>query len=553
MGKRKIVIVGGALSGPTAAARAREIDEDARIILLERNDNVSYATCGIAYALSGEVTDPQQLNAQKHDFFKDFYNVEVRTRVEVLKLNAESKKIKISSNGEIQSLKYDVLVYSTGVESKVPDTIGASISNVVSFRTMGDLQKIQELIQSGKKNVVILGAGPMGIEAADGLLRAGAHVTLVEKNPDILSNNFTTFGIIAHKELIRQDARVLTNSKIIEYKTNENILTHVVTNDGNNIALDLLIVTMGVTARSKILANAGAKLNKDKSIKLDRKCRTSLKGVYACGTGVSITQALTRKKVQIPQAAIADKTAQIAGANAAGGNFRLPEFTGSQIMRIGEFCLGRTGLTRKQARNLAGKKNIATTQITSYSRESFMPGCSEIFLELFYNKKNGKILGLEAAGNHEIAGRIDIASSMILSGSTIKDLAMLDLAYAPPFRPVRDPVNTLATVADLVSSGYGKIISPWDFIHRSSEFTVLNLCETKTENFNCANTIHMKLADIRNASEIQLPKSGTVIVSGNGREAWLALRLLKQRGFKKLKILGGGLIMYQAIKDSSDS
>ena len=178
--QRTIVIVGGALAGPTAAARAREIDEKARIILLERNTRVSYAMSGLALHLSGEVASLNELNREREDFFAQVYNVEGRTKTEVTAIHPKKKSIEITANGERETIAYDALIFATGAASLQP--IGAKeTDNFRYFRTLDDLAQIKASLAAGKKRFVVLGGGSMGAEALDGLVRGGADVTLIEK------------------------------------------------------------------------------------------------------------------------------------------------------------------------------------------------------------------------------------------------------------------------------------------------------------------------------------------------------------------------------------
>ncbi len=211
MKRRTVLVLGGALSGPTAAARAREMDEHARIVLIERNRHVSYAQCGLAYHLSGEVASIEDLNREKSDFFRTVYNVEVWTETEAIALDPKGRTLTVNTKDHTETVAYDALVVALGAASRLPQNLPEKAENLICFRTLDDLETIERVLSAGGRCVTVIGGGPMGIEAADGLIRRNAEVTLIERHDRVLSVFGPRPSAIARRALERH-ARIVTNN-----------------------------------------------------------------------------------------------------------------------------------------------------------------------------------------------------------------------------------------------------------------------------------------------------------------------------------------------------
>ncbi|MCB1321766.1 MAG: FAD-dependent oxidoreductase, partial [Leptospiraceae bacterium] len=327
MSEKTIVVVGGAMAGPVAAARAREIDEKARIILLERNSRVSYAAGSLGLYLSGEVTSLEDLNREKAEFFRDVYNIEAWTHTNVTAINAGQHTIQIDRSGDAQTLHYNSLVYALGAESIVPDNISSDLENVALFRTLNDLEKIERNLNQGQR-VCVIGSGPFGLEAAGALIRRGATVTVLEKESRLYPEA-DSFISAAVQLTLESKARIVTGAQVESYRVEGARVRSLVLNDKTEIETDLVILAAGILPRTALLQKAGANLTEQQTIRVDTNCRTNLPDIYACGVCVSLPQVLTGEPIWIPQVASADKSAQVAGANAAGLNLQLPPVCGT--------------------------------------------------------------------------------------------------------------------------------------------------------------------------------------------------------------------------------
>lgn len=539
--KRKVVVLGGAVSGPVAAARARETDEHAEIVLLERSRDVSYAACGLAYHASGEVPALDTLNRERAEFFWDVYRVEVRTRTAALEIDARARAVRVKGG----RLAYDALVYALGAESvfpKVPGLEGAR--NAFRFRTLLDLEAVVARVDAGARRVTVLGGGFIGVEAADGLARRGCAVTLVEQGGRILPT-FSAAGSRAAADALRAlGVTVLEGASVVRAARSGRLVRSLRLAAGRDLDTDAVIVAVGLRPRTQLLARAGARLHADGSVEIDDRCATSLPGVFACGVCVSVPHAVSGRPTWTAQAAVADKTAQVAGACAAGGDARMGPALGSAVVRAGDLTLARTGLTPKEAEAYAGAE-CAVARAHAPSCDPFFPGAADTRIELLYHRRSGRLLGAEVVARAGADKRADTLAAAILGGLSVDQLAAIDLAYAPPYAPARDPVNVAATVAASARADLAQAWSAEDLAARRRRVTVVDVRgKERAQAGTLPGALEVPLAALRRRLS-GLAGRALVFVCDTGRLSYLAARMAGQRGHQAA-YLSGGLTAWNA-------
>jgi NADPH-dependent 2,4-dienoyl-CoA reductase/sulfur reductase-like enzyme len=524
----RIVVIGGAFSGPAAAARARETDERAEILLLERAPEVSYAIGGLTHALGGEVESLAKLDREKARFFRDTYNVEVRTGVEVLGIDAVRRVIDASG----KNIPYDRLVVAAGARSILPPVDGLSkAKNVFRFRRISDLKGIVRLLERGAKRVVILGGGYFGVEAADGFLRRRPklRVTLVERGDRILHDFSPRASLRAQESLEAAGARVLLNRALVSV-SGGNAVRELRFDDGSALPADLVVVAAGVEPRTELLRSTGARTHADGSLWIDSRCQTSLPDVYACGVAVGVEHAVTGKTFWTAQAAVADRTAQVAGANAAGADERLGGMLGTSIVRAGNLTLARTGWTE------GGAPEVERARIHAPNHDPFLPGAAELSIGIHFDRRQGRLLGAEVAGGTGTDKRIDVFAAAILGRLTVSDLARIDLAYQAPFALARDAVNVAGTVASAARSGKARVYSPAE-IEGSNALIVVDVDGKRGREIRAIplEELRGRLAELR-----RLAENGSVVFrSETGRRGYLAARIAADSGIDCGYLSGG--------------
>lgn len=543
MAKKTIVVLGGALSGPTAAARARETDPSARVFLLERSPNVSYAACGLAYHISGEVPSLESLNSQKADFFSKVYGIEARTGVEAKSLNASEKILDLGK----EKLRYDSLIVATGAESVLPaaqDLSGAV--NVARLRTLGDLEIISSALKKGARRIAIIGGGFLGVEAADAFLRRKCKVTLVEKLPAILPAFAPEMSYSAQDALMNKGARIITGAGVRGAKLSGKKVTALILSDGRELAVDLVVVGAGLKPRTALLRQAGAGLQPDGSVAVDGRCLTTLPGVYACGVCVSLPHAVSGRPVWFAQAAQADKTAQVAGTNAAGGEARMGPVLGTAIVRAGDLTLATTGLKPEEAASFAGV-HLGVARVHAPARESFYPGADPVTLSVYFHARSGRIIGAQARGALGVDKAIDTLACAIAGGLTVEQLSLLDLAYQPPFSAARAAVNVAGGVAAAQRAGTARAVSASEALAAPDENLFVDVRSDEDRRaLSIESAVPIPLPQLRQRLKKLPSKQRLVFISRTGRRAYLAARIAAAEGRATACYLSGGIISWKA-------
>ncbi len=530
MSNRRIVIVGAAQSGPTAAARARETDENATITVIERAKEMSYAVGGLVHHLSGEVDSLDAL-VEGAPYFQQHYALDVLTSTEVFSIDANAKLLNLGD----RSLAYDSLIVATGCESVMPAALAEAASNVVRLRRPGDVQAIVKRIRQGAKRVAVIGGGFFGVEAADALRARRCQVTLIEQGPRLLSQFGEMAAHHATQALARRKVKVLTNAEVESVERRGKKVSALVLSDGSTLQTDLVVVVAGVRPRSGLLAAAGAAVRADGSVVVDRRCQTSLPDVYACGASVALEQASTGLPMWAAQASVIDKTAQVAGTCAAGGDAFMGPVVGSAVARVGDTVIARTGLREQDA--------FGTATVSAPNIDRFMPGVRDIHLELYYDV-DGYVVGAEAAGGVGTDKRIDVLTAAILGGLSVEQLATIDLCYAAPFSRARDPINAAANVAIAARAGLATAWTPRS-IAAGGSFVLVDVRGAKDfAAATLAGAHHLELSDLRGAKKqlTKLTGSGALVfLSDDGAQAYLASRIARAQGFASAGYLAGGV------------
>jgi NADPH-dependent 2,4-dienoyl-CoA reductase/sulfur reductase-like enzyme/rhodanese-related sulfurtransferase len=539
MANRRVLVVGGALAGPTAAARARELGEAAEIMLVERNTRVSYATCGLAYHLSGEVPSVDALDRERADFFAAFYRVDVRTCTEAVAIDAARRTVTLRADGKDEAVTFDALVFALGAESIAPAIAGLEGENVRPLRTIDDLIVLRRVLDSGRARVAIIGGGPFGIEAADGLARGGASVEVIERERSLLPRFGESASAIVRNALTARGA-VHTGATVTAVRRDGARVTGLTLSSGVDLDIDAVVIAAGLRPRTQLLAAAGARLAADGTVIVDERAQTSLPGVFAAGVCVSVPQAVTGTPLWWPQGSIADKTAQVAGENAAGGNARLSPALGSTILRCLDVTVARTGLSRDEAERALGAGAVQRTVVHAPSHEVYFPDATTLTVELLWRKSDGRVLGVDVAGSHGVDKRVDAAAGAIAAGLTVEQLGAIDFAFEPPFSPARDPLNVAATVAYAEQRGLVRSVGVRE-LRSGVQLVDVNTNATTV----IASAIHIPLPELRRRLG-ELDRSRPVVVlSADGRWGHLAARVLMQQGFDDVANVAGGLRSYQ--------
>lgn len=551
---KKILIIGGVAAGPKTAARARRLDPEAQITILEKGKYISFAGCGMPYYLSGQIHDFDHLYSTaygvKRDpaFFKAERGVDVLTGMEAISIDKANKKV-IARNvdtGEESVFEYDKLVLGTGSNPITPPIENLDLKGVYRLNHLTDAATIKQAMDAGEVNeVVVIGTGFIGMEAVDAVFSPMRTVTVVEFRdtmlPGILDQEMST---VLYKNLFEQGLEGRFGEKVLKLEGEDGRVTKVITDKGS-IDADAVILAVGVRPNVKLAQEAGLSIGETGGIIVNEYMQTDDPDIYALGDCVENTHIVSGKKVYGPMATYANRQGRIVGDNVTGGNSTFKGVAGTGVLHVMGMNVARTGLGEKQARDLGYE--IESMVITTFDMTHYHPSSNKVLLKVIVEKGSKKVLGAQGVGKGEVAKRIDVVATMLNYGGTLDDLLNLDLGYAPPFSTPIDPLvhagNSLKNKLEGVVNTY----TPEEVqekLERGEDFVLLDVRTPQQFNMRHIEDERMqqltlgelrdKLADVPKDKEI-------VTVCAMGSRAYEAYRILVGAGFKDVKLMESGM------------
>jgi NADPH-dependent 2,4-dienoyl-CoA reductase/sulfur reductase-like enzyme len=438
MGER-LVVIGGDAGGMAAASGARRARPDLEIVVFEKGVRTSYAACGIPYHVSGEVDDVESLVARAPEVFRQKQDIDVRLRHEAVAIDLDARSVTARDleAGHSVTLGFDQLMIGTGARPVCPPWPGVDLPHVHLAHTLAHASALAAAADGIEgRPVAVVGGGYIGIEMAEAFVARGAVVTLFDIAPHLLRNLDPDMA-----DLVAEAAGGYGIDVQLERHITAIQPDRVVTEEGE-VPADLVVLGLGVRPNSELAVAAGITTGIRDAISVDDHQRTSAEGVYAAGDCCESFHRVTGRPTWIALGTVANKAARVAGANLGGGDMAFPGVLGTAITRLFDTEIARTGLCIDGAEE-AGFDPVATTA-TSDTRAHYFPGNGPITVKLVHDRSSRRLLGGQIVGAPGSGKRIDTVATALWAELTIDDLVDLDLAYAPPFSPVWDPINTTA-------------------------------------------------------------------------------------------------------------
>ncbi len=443
---KKILIIGGTAAGSSAAAQARKTDPRAQITLIQKAPVISFAACGLPYFISGEVAAPEKLLIRSIADF-EAQGIKVLTAHEALNFNSIKRKVYIRrlSDGHLFELTYDRLIIATGANTVSLPLANPLFKNVFYVRNLSDGMGIKSLLESGKvKDAAIIGGGYIGLEMAEALHKWGIKTSIIEKALKILPRSSDEINDILMTALLQKNITIYLNNELrqINGASDE---AELILASGPILRVQLIIVAIGVKPNVDFAQSGGVALGKTGAISVSPKMATNIHNVYAAGDCAEAHHRITNRNHYVPLGTTANKQGRVAGINAAGGHAIFKGILGSMAVKVFDIHVARCGLCSDGALKYGFKAE--SVFIAAHSRASYFPSGSPVWIKLVFEKRNGRLLGAEMAGEEGIAKRVDIFATALQQKMTVFDICALDLTYAPPFAPVWDPVLIAAREA----------------------------------------------------------------------------------------------------------
>jgi NADPH-dependent 2,4-dienoyl-CoA reductase/sulfur reductase-like enzyme/rhodanese-related sulfurtransferase len=538
---KDVLIIGGVAAGATAAARARRLDNDVNITLLEAGADVSFANCGLPYFLGRDIEYRSSLILASEETFHEQYRVKVHTHTEAIAIDREKKQVKAlnTGTGEEFVFPYDSLILAQGGKPVVPPLPGVNKEHVFQLWTLADMDRIDHYISEKEpKKAVVVGGGFIGLEMVEALTKRGIAVTLVEMAPQVMPNLEGEFAGFITKELLDYGVK-LKLGKSVEVIED----TKVILNDGSTIDTDFVLLSVGVRPTLQLAKDAGLDMGSSGGLKVNDQMCTSDPSIFAAGDMVEISHNVLGKNVRMPLAGPANRQGRIVGENALGGSRTYKGVSGTSVVKVFEAVAGSTGLSLKASRDAGIDADAVVVHKASHT--AYFPGSEKVSLMLIFDKKSKKVLGAQVAGRVGVDKRIDVIATAIAGELTLEDLAELDLAYAPPFNSPNGPVNMAAFTAINHDSGFSPSVLAQDFEHFVMEMQPIAIDLRDPISYGKANlrgTNNLSQDMIRENLD-KIPRENPIIlISDDGQKGHVVLRMLKGAGFDRVFYVSGGYI-----------
>ena len=546
----KLVIVGGAAGGASAAARARRLDEKAEIVLLERGPDVSFANCGLPYYLAGEITERSKLLVTPLERLRKRYRLDARPLSEVAALDLAAKEVVVRdlAKGTEYLERFDKLILSPGAAPRLPGVPGQDLPGVHTLRNLQDADHIMARLKAGARKALVMGGGFIGLEMAECLKHRGLAVTLVERNPQVLMALDPEIARPVADELASQGVEVLTGGKVTGIGANrENLKVDM--EGGESRETDLVVIGIGVSPESDLARHAGLAIGPGGGIRVDAHMRTSHPDVYAVGDAVETPSVVTGNHAVVALGGPANRQGRVAASHAMGraDNLRDNRYRGSQgtaIVRVFGKTAGITGASERMLRRLNAPHLTATVHPAHHA--GYYPGAEGMTLKVLFDPVTGRLLGAQAVGGAGVDKRLDVLAMAIQGGMTVYDLEEAELCYAPPYGSAKDPVNMAGFVAAGLLRGDHPQITAADLKRRMEAGHALPLLDVRTPAEHARGTVpgavnievdalRERIGDARS-----LAGGGPLVVFCQvGMRGYLATRILLQHGIGAQNLSGG--------------
>lgn len=441
----RVIIVGAVAAGMSAAAKLKRMQPNYEVVVYEKTDVISFGACGLPYFVGGFFDDPNSMIARSAEKFRET-GIDLNTFHEIINVDVTNKKVtvkNIETNVEFED-SYDKLMIASGASSIIPPIKNVQLENVSTLKSMEDGIKVKELFnREENKNIVIIGAGFIGLEAVEAAKKLGKNVTVFQSGNRILEQVFDKEITDVLEEEIRKHDVDLRLEELVSELIGQNKVEKVITNKGQ-VDADVVIIATGVRPNTSFLKDSGIEMLPNGAIIVDEFGKTSIEDIYAAGDCATIQNIVTGKDAYIPLATGANKLGRIVGENLAGANNSFQGSLGSSCLKVMNMEAGSTGITEIQAQKLG--LDVKVKFISDFNQTNYYPGRNKIYVKLVYDAKTKVILGGQVAGYKDAVQRTNVIATAIFAKLTTAQLGMLDLCYAPPFARTWDVLNVAGNV-----------------------------------------------------------------------------------------------------------
>jgi len=558
MKKKKIVVIGGSAAGPKSAARARRLDQNAEIIIIQKENDFSMASCGFPYYVGGVFDNRNQLICsptgvvRDSNFFLNAKGIIAFNNIEAVEIDRKQHIIKcidIKTNEE-KNFDYDKLILCTGSKAKIPPIEGIKLEGITTLKSMKDadyLRKIRD--EKNIKKAIVVGGGLIGIETCEALQLAGVQITVIEMLPQILPFLDKNLSKLIENHIKSKGANVITNNGVKEFLGKDGKLKGVKLTNGTELECELAVIAIGVSPETELAKKSGLKIGKLNGIVVDEFMQTSDADIYSAGDCIETINLITKKTDYAPLGDLANLQGRVAGENSVkGNNVKFNGTIKTSICKVFDFIAGSTGISEDEAKNCGFEPVSVIT--AGPDRPGFM-GSRILINKMIVCKKTGRLLGFQCVGSGDVSKQIAQAAIAISGNMTIDILKNSDLPYAPPFTLAVDNFIATAHVLENKINGLMKGITVEEVkkkIDNKEDIFLLDVRgpdEFEQMRLGIGETL-IPLGALRNRlNELPQDKNKEIIcyckISLRGYEAQL---ILEANNWKNVKVMEGGIMAW---------
>lgn len=448
----RLVVVGGDATGMSAAsqARRRRAADDLDIVVFERGTHTSYSACGIPYWIGGDVDTADHLIARTPEEHAE-RGIQVRMRTEVTDIDLERRRVRTRdlTDGTDSWTPFDQLVLATGAQPHRPAIPGIDAPGVHGVQTLDDGAAVLETLHAdtsqrdAPRHAVVIGAGYIGVEMAESLVRRGLQVTVVELATQPMGTLDPDMGALVHHAMENLGIDVVTEAEAQEIRTDAHGRPRAVRTSVGDYPAELVILGLGVRPKTELARAAELPLGEHGGLRTDLAMRVrGTDGVWAGGDCVEVLDLVSGGERHIPLGTHANKHGMVIGTNIGGDYATFPGVVGTAVSKVCDLEIARTGLLEAEATR-AGFQYV-TARVEATSRAGYFPDAAPMTVKILAEQGSGRLLGMQIVGREGAGKRIDTAAVALTAQMTVEQMTFLDLGYAPPFSPVWDPVLVAA-------------------------------------------------------------------------------------------------------------
>lgn len=438
----KFVIIGGDAAGMSAASRAKRNLGDLEVSVLEKTGDVSYSACGMPYNIADPKREIDDLVVRHAHVFREKQGIDLRTEHCVETIDPRDKVVTGKTlNGEAFHLPYDNLLIATGASPIMPPIPGIDLPGVMGLKSLGEGRRIKQFIHDHNvKRAVIIGMGYIALEMCEALRARDIEVEMVKPRPIFLPWLNENLSDMVREEVVANGVKIHPGHEVKKIERGQKGLKVVCA----DLELDgqMVLVAIGITPNSHIAENAGLELGPQGSIAVERNLLTSDKNIYAAGDCADAYHVVTGQKTWVPFALRANRAGWAVADNVTGQGVELQGVAGTAVFKVFGLQVARTGLNVPEALEYGFEPMEVLIQ--SRTRAHAHPGSSSMGVQMVGDGKTGRLLGVQMVGREGVAHRVNAPAVALHGNMTVQEFSQSDLAYAPPFGPVWDPMLTAA-------------------------------------------------------------------------------------------------------------